>query len=184
MLQDAGVEFDIRPAHVDEEAVKDTLLAAGAPLRDIADALAELKALRISSSHPDALVLGADQVLAFEGELISKCASLDEAAHPAAPLARQEARAHQRAGPGQGRRRRSGGMWKPRTLWMRDFSDGFLDDYLARKARRFWQASAATGWRVAARSFSSASKGIISLSWACRWCRCLTRCANMGIVAT
>ena len=45
-----------------------------APPRDIADALAALKASKVSMSHPGALVVGADQVLVFDGELISKSA--------------------------------------------------------------------------------------------------------------
>lgn len=130
VLKSAGVEFDIRPAHVDEDAVKDSLLAAKAPLRDIADALAELKALRVSASQSDALVLGADQVLAFGGELVSKCASLDEAR---TLLRRLRGHSHQlisalvlaKAG---------GAIWRTvetATLKMRDFSDRFLDNYLA-----------------------------------------------------
>lgn len=130
VLKGAGVDFDIHPAHVDEEAVKDSLLAAKAPLRDVADALAELKALRVSENRPDALVLGADQVLAFEGELVNKCASLDEAR---TLLRRLRGRSHQlisalvlaKAG---------GAIWRTAetaTLKMRDFSDRFLDDYLA-----------------------------------------------------
>ncbi|HEX2592365.1 MAG TPA: Maf family protein, partial [Rhizomicrobium sp.] len=79
MLRDAGVVFDVRPAHVDEDAVKESLLADGAPPGDVADALAELKAIRISTSAENNLVLGADQVLAFEDELISKVESLDAA---------------------------------------------------------------------------------------------------------
>lgn len=130
VLKGAGVDFEIHPAHVDEEAVKDSLLAAKAPLRDVADALAELKALRVSANRPDALVLGADQVLAFEGELVNKCASLDEAR---TLLRRLRGRSHQlisalvlaKAG---------GAIWRTAetaTLKMRDFSDRFLDDYLA-----------------------------------------------------
>ena len=130
VLKGAGVDFEVRPAHVDEDAVKDSLLAARAPLRDVADALAELKALRVSTSRPDALVLGADQVLAFEGELVSKCASLDEAR---TLLRRLRGRTHQltsalvlaKAG---------SAIWRTvetATLTMRDFSNRFLDDYLA-----------------------------------------------------
>lgn len=130
VLKSAGVDFDIRPAHVDEDAVKGSLLAAKAPLRDVADALAELKALRVSASQPDALVLGADQVLAFENELVSKCAGLDEAR---ALLGRLRGHTHHlisalvlaKAG---------GAIWRTvetATLKMRDFSDSFLDDYLA-----------------------------------------------------
>jgi septum formation protein len=130
VLKGAGVDFEVRPAHVDEEAVKDSLLAAKAPLRDVADALAELKAVRVSVSVPDAFVLGADQVLAFEGELVSKCIGLDEAR---TLLRRLRGRTHQlisalvlaKAG---------GAMWRAvetATLTMRDFSDRFLDDYLS-----------------------------------------------------
>ncbi len=130
VLKGAGVDFEVRPAHVDEEAVKDSLLAAKAPLRDVADALAELKAVRVSASVPDAFVLGADQVLAFEGELVSKCIGLDEAR---TLLRRLRGRTHQlisalvlaKAG---------GAMWRAvetATLTMRDFSDHFLDDYLS-----------------------------------------------------
>jgi septum formation protein len=45
LLRDAGVTFDVAPARVDEEALKQSLLAEKASHRDIADALAELKAL-------------------------------------------------------------------------------------------------------------------------------------------
>jgi septum formation protein len=79
---------------------------------------------------PDALVLGADQVLAFDGALVSKCASLGEARDL---LRRLRGRTHQlisalvlaKAG---------GAIWRTvetATLKMRDFSDRFLDDYLA-----------------------------------------------------
>ena len=55
MLRDAGVSFEIRPAQVDEDAIKDSLQAEGSLA--IADMLAELKAVRVSGVEPDALVL-------------------------------------------------------------------------------------------------------------------------------
>jgi septum formation protein len=79
ILKNAGVAFDVAPAHVDEDAVKESMLATNQPHRVIADALAELKAVRVSAAHPGALVIGADQVLSFAGELVSKCATMDEA---------------------------------------------------------------------------------------------------------
>ena len=57
LLRNAGVEVAIDPARIDESAVKASLLAAGAPPRDVADSLAELKAMRTGSRHPGALVL-------------------------------------------------------------------------------------------------------------------------------
>jgi septum formation protein len=79
LLGSAGVQFAVFPATVDETAVKEALLAEGAPPRDVADTLADLKAARVSSKRPQAYVLGADQVLAIGGTLLSKPADLEDA---------------------------------------------------------------------------------------------------------
>lgn len=129
LLKDAGVHFDVRPAYVDEETIKESLLAAHAPLRDIADTLAELKALRVSASRPETLVLGADQILDFEGELISKCESLDDAR---VLLKRLRGKKHTLVS-ALVLARGGAPVWRnvdSAQLWMRDFSDSFLDDYL------------------------------------------------------
>jgi septum formation protein len=78
LLSNAGVPFDILPAHVDEEEIKRALLQESAPAAQVAEVLAELKARRVSKAHPDALVLGADQVLECEGRLFDKPKNLDE----------------------------------------------------------------------------------------------------------
>jgi len=72
LLRNAGLHFDVVPARVDEGAVRESMLADGAPPRDIADALAELKAQKISAKHPEALVIGCDQVLSFDGTILGK----------------------------------------------------------------------------------------------------------------
>ena len=79
LLTRAQVPFRVEVPRVDEESVKQSLLAEGAKPRDVADALAELKARRIADKSPGALVLGCDQVLDFEGAIISKPASPEEA---------------------------------------------------------------------------------------------------------
>ena len=79
LLHNAGIEARIVPAKVDEDSIKQGLLAEGASPRDIADALAESKARKISGKHPDAMVLGCDQVLDFDGALLSKPETPDEA---------------------------------------------------------------------------------------------------------
>ncbi len=79
LLRNAAVPFDVVVPRVDEEGLKSALLAESAPPRDIADALAEMKARKVSSRMPGPLVLGCDQVLDFRGRLISKPASRDEA---------------------------------------------------------------------------------------------------------
>ncbi len=72
LLENAGVPFSVQIARVDEDTMKRALLAEGAPPRDIADALAEMKARKVSDKTPGAMVLGCDQVLDFDGQLLSK----------------------------------------------------------------------------------------------------------------
>jgi len=78
LLSSACVKFDVIPARVDEDVVKESMLADGASPRDIADALAELKARKISEKHPEAMVIGCDQLLDFEGSVINKSCSKEE----------------------------------------------------------------------------------------------------------
>lgn len=79
MLDAAGVAYEAVPAHVDEDAVKAAMV--GAKPRDLADALAELKAIKVSASHPDALVLGSDSLVALgNGAILDKPSSRAEAA--------------------------------------------------------------------------------------------------------
>lgn len=72
LLSQAAVEHEIIPARVDEDTVRESMTAEQAKPRDIADALAELKARKISEKHPGRLVLGCDQVLDFNGILLNK----------------------------------------------------------------------------------------------------------------
>ena len=129
LLEAAKVPFEISPARVDEEAAKASLLANGATPGDIADALAELKARRRSISDPEALVLGADQVLEFQGECISKSASHAEAEKLLQRLRGKEHKLHCAAALARGGQV----LWRhvqTAKLWMRDFSDSFLHAYL------------------------------------------------------
>ncbi|WP_291728275.1 nucleoside triphosphate pyrophosphatase [Leisingera sp. F5] len=79
LLRQAGIEFETDVPRLDEQAIKSALLAEEAFPRDVADALAEAKARKISGKHPGKLVLGCDQVLDFDGNLLSKPVSADEA---------------------------------------------------------------------------------------------------------
>lgn len=79
LLRQVCVPFDIHPARIDEQAVKDAMMSEGATPRDIADALAEGKARKAASKFPDRLVLGADQVLEFNDEIFSKPKNREQA---------------------------------------------------------------------------------------------------------
>ena len=73
MLTAAGVVFDAVSAGVDEESAKAALLGDGLAARDMADALSELKAIKVSSGDGQALVLGCDSIVALEdGTMLDK----------------------------------------------------------------------------------------------------------------
>jgi septum formation protein len=81
MLTAAGVPFEAMAAGVDEDAAKDALRADGLRARDLADALAELKAIKLSKRFPDRLVLGCDSTVAVDdGSMIDKAADRAELA--------------------------------------------------------------------------------------------------------
>ena len=86
MLSAAGVVFEAVAARVDEEAAKAALRGEGLAARDMADALAELKAIKVSSGAPlsngaQALVLGSDSIVALEdGTMLDKPVSREQAA--------------------------------------------------------------------------------------------------------
>lgn len=91
MLAAAGVPFTAEAAGVDEDAAKAAL--ADLPARDLADALAELKALKVATRHPGALVLGSDSIVALaDGTLLGKPTTRDEAADH---LSRMSGNTHQ-----------------------------------------------------------------------------------------
>lgn len=80
MLAAAGVPFEALPANVDEDALKDSMLHEGMSPRDMADALAEAKAMKVSRRVSGTLVLGSDQILeTADGHILSKAANPDEA---------------------------------------------------------------------------------------------------------
>jgi septum formation protein len=85
LLANAGVAVEAVKAAVDEDSAKASLRADGAAPDAIADTLAEMKAMRVSGKYPEAMVIGADQVLALEGAVYDKPADRERAhAHLAA----------------------------------------------------------------------------------------------------
>ncbi len=129
MLQEAGIGFTVEVAAVDERAVKDSLAAETRNPARVAEVLAELKAVRVSSRHPGALVIGADQMLDCDGAWFDK------------PVDRQAARVQLLALRHKTHRLTSAvvavrdghRVWyhtDEAVLTMRNFSESFLDLYL------------------------------------------------------
>ena len=131
LLRDAGLSVSTEVAEIDERAVDAPLREANLPPEDIALILAETKATDVSARHPGAIVIGADQVLDFDGEVFFK------------PETIEQARVNLLALRGQPHHLRSAivcvrdgqPVWRhvsSATLTMRDFSPAFLGHYLAR----------------------------------------------------
>lgn len=130
MLEAAGLVFEVDAPRADEGAAKASFRAAGMKPRDQADALAELKALSVSRRRPD-FVIGADQMLAVEGDVLDKPKDIPEAREH---LERLRGRTHALITAAVVARE-GAVIWRhietPR-LRMRAFSDAFLADYLER----------------------------------------------------
>ena len=131
LLDGAGVSHDVVASRIDEDSVKKVLEAEGAPPRYIADTLAEMKARKIAEKGQDGLVIGCDQVLSLKGEVLSK------------PKTIEDARGQLNALRGETHQLLSAAViyedlkpvWRHvgvARLSMRDFSDDYCDDYLAR----------------------------------------------------
>ena len=130
LLHNAGINFHIDPAAIDEAAIRRMVHTESGAAAVAAAALAEAKAMAVSEAHEDALVIGADQILECDSTWFDK------------PLDMQRARADLLALRGLTHQQHSavsvvqGGavLWRhveTADLTMRDFSVDFLDDHLA-----------------------------------------------------
>lgn len=128
ILAGAGVAFDKIVSGVDEDMVKARIQAEGGSPKAVAVALAEIKAMTVSTAQPG-LVIGADQTLEFEGALYDKAASLEEARARLLALRGKPHFLHSAVALALN----GEVLWSETacaTLTLRDFSDAFLDHYL------------------------------------------------------
>jgi septum formation protein len=128
ILDGAGLDYEVIVRPVDEAAIKDAMLAEGARLRDIADALAEAKAMRVSRQTPG-LVIGADQIMVMDGQLFDKPKDLEEAR---GRLLFMRGKMHELIG-AVVICENGAPIWRHmcRTkLWVREFSEDFLEAYI------------------------------------------------------
>jgi septum formation protein len=130
MLTAAGVPHDALAARVDEDAAKAAFAARGLSPRDMADALAELKAVKLSLQDPTALVLGCDSVVALDnGTLLDKPVDRADAERHLRLLSGKRHALHSAAVIAEGGRP----VWRvvdTAHLHVRALSDAFLEAYL------------------------------------------------------
>jgi len=129
VLAGAGVLHEAVVAGVDEDAVKVDMLARDAGPREVAAALAELKALMVSRAR-EGFVIGADQTLDLDGRLYDKVADVAAARERLKLLRGKAHQLHSAVVVAKDGKT----IWREMvsaSLTMRDFSDAFLEDYLA-----------------------------------------------------
>ena len=128
ILDGAGLSYEVITRPVDEAAIKDAMLFDNARLRDIADALAEAKAMRVSRQEAG-LVIGADQIMVMDKTLFDKPRDMDEARRR---LISMRGKKHELIG-AVVICENGAPVWRhisKTKLWVRDFSDDFLDWYI------------------------------------------------------
>lgn len=131
LLVRAGLDFSTMTPRIDEAAIRDALRAEGASPRDMADHLAEVKAAKISDKNPAALVIGCDQILAFDDQILSKPKDQDEALAQLRALRGQTHHLYSAAVIYQG----GAPLWRHvghARMTMRQLSDEMLTRYVAR----------------------------------------------------
>jgi septum formation protein len=94
ILKNAGLVVASQPAGIDERAAEQPLLQSGAGADDLAQALAMIKAQRVSTQRPADLVIGADQTLEIDGERLSKPANMAAARRQLLKLAGKSHQLH------------------------------------------------------------------------------------------
>jgi septum formation protein len=135
MVEAAGIQLDSVAPMVDEESIRSVLQLSGTSARDIADALAEAKAVKVSARYPGALVLGSDQILeAEDGSILTKSETPDDARRALAALSGKTHRLFSAAVIAEGGRP----VWRhvdKAVMTMRPLSDEFIDGYVA----QYWE---------------------------------------------
>lgn len=137
MLEAAGVAFRVVPADVDEDAIRASLAANGSDCEpeDVAAVLAQAKAEEVSRRFPGALVIGADQVLALEGEIFTKAPDIPAARVALRRLSGETHLLHSAVSLATA----GGQVWEhvdTASMSMRQISDTFLDEYIAKAGER------------------------------------------------
>lgn len=130
MLAAAGVPHEAIVAGVDEDSVKESLRAEGVGARDLADALAELKATKLSRRYSADLVLGCDSTVVLDdGTMLDKATSRDEQADLLRKISGQRHRLYSAAVICEG----GAPVWRHvdvAKMHVRTLSDAFIESYL------------------------------------------------------
>lgn len=131
LLTNARIPFEVIKPRVDEDMVRQGLAAEGIRPRDMADALAELKAAKVAAAHSTRRVLASDQILEFQGEALGKPETKGEALTVMQRLSGQSHKLHSAAVIYE----EAHPVWRAVEtveITLSDASESYLADYLDR----------------------------------------------------
>ncbi|AOG53566.1 MULTISPECIES: Maf-like protein [Brucella] len=131
LLKNAGIEFSTASADIDERAVEAPLYESGATPEDVAQILAEAKAIDVSEKNPGAVVIGCDQTLSLGDEIFHKPHDMEAARRQ---LQKFSGKTHQ-LNSAVVLARDGKTLWRHVSIahmTMRDLDAGFIGRYLGR----------------------------------------------------
>ncbi len=172
ILKSAGIPHVCDPADIDERELKDRMAKQGADVETTTASLAQAKAEEVQKRHAQALVIGADQILEYEGRWFEKPQDQDDAAETLRTLRGCTHRLISAVAVYQGEEC----IWRHLETASRRCANSamhFWNVTSTTPAPEFWKASVPTDWNRRGHSFLPASKAIISPFWVCPCCRCL-----------
>ena len=129
LLLQAEVNFQSIAAKIDEDTIKESLKNEDAKPKDISDTLAEYKAIRVANNFPTDIIIGCDQILVCNNEIISKARTLNEAKETLKLL---RGKSHQLLSSAVIYDNNKP-VWRTTSraqLFMRDFTDEYLEYYI------------------------------------------------------
>jgi septum formation protein len=132
LLEAAGLAFTVQPPGLDEHVMRQAVGGSTGALspQDIAEVLARAKAEAVSELVRDAFVIGADQVLAFGGRILSKPDNMEAARKELLDLSGKSHSLHSAVALATN----GGTVWahsESSTLVMRELTPQFIGRYLA-----------------------------------------------------
>ncbi|MGH1456326.1 MAG: Maf family protein [Alphaproteobacteria bacterium] len=133
MLDNVGLPYTAKPAYINERAIINDGLDNEDSIQDITALLAQQKALHVAKDNTKALVIGSDQTLEFEGQVLSKAENADEATEKLRALRGKTHFLHSAVSVVRG-----ADILFTHTetaqLTMHDFDEAFLESYITRES--------------------------------------------------
>ena len=157
ILEDSGVIFEVVVRPIDEASIKSAMIQEGASKLSIVSTLAELKSIKVSSETPG-LVIGADQIMVFDGAIYDKPKTIEEARERLIAIRNQTHYLMGSVVVSEG----GVSVWRHSSkveLKARSFTDKFIDNYINQEGEALLQTVGAYRFEKRGSQLFSSVKG-------------------------